>query len=387
MNIKKNIGWWGVLCLLAMACKQEPAYRIEGEFAGAPEGTVVYFEQDSAVIREGKFVFQGKTEYPKLSSLRVKATNEYGMPGFKGTRLWVENTDMKVECAYNVLPDFYVYSDQMKITGSLLNDQYNQYRKEVAALGSRDSLWKIYQQVYLIPSFEWKGVDVKAGMEVMRQIQDLSVRKNRLTEKFVAEHPDSPISLELLSGLIRGQAYTLREADRLIQSLDTSLSTLPAYSGLLDAYKAFVPTAKGQSYIDLTLLDKEGKEVKLSDYILPGKYNMLEFWASWCGPCRGEIPHLRHVNEAIGKDFNIISISIDEKNVDWQKALEEESMIWTQLNVPGGFKGEACKKYGINGVPYSVVLDGEGKIIAGKVRGAELDILLIDLLGEKAESL
>lgn len=383
----KNIGRLCVLCLLAMSCKHEPAYRIEGEFPDAPEGTVVYFEKDSAVIQNGKFVFQGKTAYPKLSSLRVKGINRYGMPGYKGTRLWIENTDIGVACAYADLPDFFQYSERMKITGSKLNDQYNRYRKDVVALGTRDSLWKIYQQVYLIPSFEWRNVDVQAGIRVMREIQDLSARQKQLTQKFIAEHPDSPISLELLSGIIRGQKYTLTEADRMIGSLDTCLNALPAYADLLNAYKAFAPTAKGQKYIDVTLLDKEGKEVKLSDYIIPGKYNMLEFWASWCGPCRGEIPHLRHVNEVLGKDFNIISISIDEKNADWQKAMQEEGMIWTQLNVPGGFKGEACQKYNIDGVPYSLVLDGEGKILAGEVRGAELDILLIDLLEEKAEKL
>lgn len=380
MNIKKNIGWCSVLCLLAIACKQEPAYRIEGEFAGAPQGTVVYFEQDSAVIQDGKFIFQGKTEHPKLSSLRVKGVNEYGMPGYKGTQLWVENKDIKVECAYDALPDFYKYSDRMKITGSLLNDQYNQYRKQVAAVSSRDSLWKIYQEVYLLPSFEWKGVDVQAGMKVMKEMQKLSCQKRQLAEKFIAENPASPISLQLIGGLLHGQEYTLEEAGRMIQSLDTTLKALPAYATLTEAYKAYAPTAKGQHYMDVTLRDKAGKEVKLSDYIIPGKYNMIEVWASWCSPCRAEIPHLRYVNEVLGKDFNIISISIDEKETAWQKAMQEEGMVWTQLNAPGGMKGEMCRKYGIDGIPYSLVLDGEGKIIAGEVRGAGLDLLLTELL-------
>lgn len=386
-NTIKNIACTGLLLLSLSGCQTESAYRIRGNFEGAPEGTIVYLERDSAQIINGSFVFEGKTEVPRLSSLRIKGLNKYGMPGFKGTRLWLENVEMEVSCPWNVLPDFYEYSADVKIQGSPLNDTYGNYCKQIAALGSRDSLWKIYQQVYLLSSFEWKGVDVKAGMQVMREILDLADRKRRITEEFIARNPASPISVELLIGLLHGQEYTAAEADRMIQSLDTALKVFPAYAKLNSVYQDFLPTSKGQPYMDVPLLDRNGKEVKLSDYIVPGKYNMLEFWASWCGPCRGEIPHLRHVHEAVGKDFNIISISIDEKDANWQKAMQEEGMTWTQLNTPGGFNAEACEKYGIQGVPYSLVLDGEGRIIAGEVRGAELDVLLTELLGEKAQKL
>ena len=128
--------------------------------------------------------------------------------------------------------------------------------------------------------------------------------------------------------------------------------------------------------MDVPLRDRR---VKKSDF------QIKSFRASWCSPCQGEIPHLRHVNELLGKDFNIISISFDEKDADWQKAMQEEGMVWTQLNVSGGFQREACQKYNIQGVPYSLILNGEGKIIAGEARGAELDLLLTQLLGDKAQ--
>lgn len=371
-----------LLCFMVVACKQEPAYRIQGKFKDAPEGTKVYLGKDSATIVNGEFTFKGRADLPELSALRVKAINEYGMPGFKGTRIWLENADMTVTCPWISLPHVYDYSEQMLISGSSLNDLYQDYRRKLAALGGRDSLWKIYQQVYLIPSFTWENVDVKEGMRVMREIEKLSEDKKSLAENFVAEHPASPISLELLTSLIHDQEYTVEEARTLINSLDTTLKNMPAYERLMNAFDEFVPTAKGEKFMDVPLLNQDGNKVRLSDYIIPGKYNMLEFWASWCGPCRGEIPHLRYVHQKWGDRFNIISISIDEKSVDWQKAMKEEKMVWTQLNDGKGFNGEAARKYNINGVPYSLILDGDGRIVAGEARGAGLDIILESLLGE-----
>lgn len=385
----KNIWLIGAALLMLSSCQKEPSYVIKGHFQGAPDGTTIYLNEDSTTIVNGEFIFKGRADLPLQTYLQVKGLNAYGMPGYRGTPIWLENTEMTVVCPWEKLPDVYDYSEEIKVSGSPLNDSYQNYRKEVAAIGTRDSLWTIYQDVYLVPSFEWKNVDVKAGMEVMKKIQQLQEKKRLLGEKFIAENPVSPISVKVLSNLLSGQAYTVAEAQHMMAGLDPSLKKLPNYAELTEAFQNFAPTAKGEKYTDITLRDKNGKEVKLSDYIVPGKYNMLEFWASWCGPCRGEIPHLRHVNEVLGKDFNIISISIDEKDADWQKAMQEEGMVWTQLNVPDGFEGEASQKYGIHlqGVPYSLVLDGEGKIIAGEARGAELDIILSQLLGEEAQKL
>ena len=145
--------------------------------------------------------------------------------------------------------------------------------------------------------------------------------------------------------------------------------------------------ARGVTYHDIVLKNLKGENVRLSEYVKPGAYNMLEFWASWCSPCRGEIPHLRHLYEVCGKDFNMISVSIDERDTDWKKAVQEEGMQWHQLCDQKGRKGPVAIEYQVSGVPYCIVLDPEGKIVCGGVRGAELDVVVQDLLGEKAKGL
>lgn len=97
--------------------------------------------------------------------------------------------------------------------------------------------------------------------------------------------------------------------------------------------------ARGVTYHDIVLKNLKGENVRLSEYVKPGAYNMLEFWAFWCSPCRGEIPHLRHLYEVCGKDFNMISVSIDERDTDWKKAVQEEGMQWHQLCDQKGRKG------------------------------------------------
>lgn len=387
MRNKGFIGLLGIL-LVFVGCQSEKGYEVRGRFAGAPEGATVYLADDSTKIVNGEFVFRGKVEVPELRSLKVNALNKYGYPAFKGTLLWINNEKLEVECPWDQLTSVFGYTDKMKVSGSELNDVYREYQKQAAAIGaSRDSLWKVYQEVYLTPLFEGGAVDGAASREVMRQIREIAARKRRLAQEFIAAHPTSPASVDVLTWQLTGQNYSNSEALNMIYSLDTTLKAIPAYSDMLKAYNEFSPTAKGEKYMDVELTDRKGKTVKLSDVIVPGKYNMLEFWASWCGPCRGEIPHLRHVHEVLGDDFNIISISIDEKEADWKKAMKEEAMVWTQLRDAQGWKGGACQAYRVNGVPYCLLLDGDGNIIGGDLRGAELDLVLTELLGEKAAKL
>ena len=138
----------------------------------------------------------------------------------------------------------------------------------------------------------------------------------------------------------------------------------------------------GEKYKDVEVLDRNGQTVRLSSLIPEGEYVMLEFWASWCGPCRAEIPHLRKVHEKY-KDFAIVSISVDEKESEWQKALKEEKMDWTQGRMEGGIYGEAAQQYHIMSVPMCLILDKEGRFYKSNVRGAYLDAFLEDLYAGK----
>ena len=142
-----------------------------------------------------------------------------------------------------------------------------------------------------------------------------------------------------------------------------------------------IPVYVGDQYLDIEMLDKESKEIRLSDVIKPGKYTLLEIWASWCGPCRGDIPHLKDAYSAYhAKGFDIVSVSIDADKGQWKKALENEQMPWLQACDKGeGLDGFIVKKYGISGVQSSFLIDPQGKIVLTNARGGWLDTKLKEL--------
>lgn len=128
-------------------------------------------------------------------------------------------------------------------------------------------------------------------------------------------------------------------------------------------------------------------EIKTWDLrTLNGKILVLDFWASWCGPCRAEIPHLKEAyKEYSNKGVAFFSVSIDKDDAAWRKAMKEENMPWTQAQAPKAGK-DVMKQYQFSGIPYILVLDKEGKIVAKNLRGKALTDKLEELLSGKKKS-
>jgi peroxiredoxin len=131
--------------------------------------------------------------------------------------------------------------------------------------------------------------------------------------------------------------------------------------------------------IDFTQPDVNSKPVKLSDF--KGKYILLDFWASWCGPCRAENPNvLKAYNTYKDKNFTVIGVSLDDSGEKWRKAIEEDGMPWIQLSDLKGFRNEVASQYGIQAIPSTFLLNPEGVIIAKDLRGEALHKKLGELL-------
>lgn len=241
----------------------------------------------------------------------------------------------------------------------------------------------VSQGVYRIP-----GIDDQAKQEVSGKFYDMLGNESRARMRFLAEHYADRNSVLAVLPSLRGE-----ENEELVQQVLARLeSKNPNYAPLLK-YKAEMAEAKAQKERlsegkvapEFSFPTPDGKK-KLGPQDFKGKILVLDFWASWCGPCRAEIPHLKEAyKEYSNKGVAFFSVSIDKDDAAWRKAMKEENMPWAQAQAPKAGK-DVMKQYQFSGIPYILVLDKEGKIVAKNLRGKALTDKLEELLSGKKKS-
>lgn len=382
-----------------------PGYTLDGVLTGgeAPTGMAYLQRQmpdgqmvstDSATITDGKFSLKGHVDRPQMYTLRIDLRTD-PTESVRGkvfaSNFYLENSPITFEGNLKTLPGvFYDPERPLEapvIKGSATEDFYARFRADIKPVS--DSLAVIdrrYWKEYTAPMMndkEHKHDYTEVGVALVKEEARWRKELQEKTLAFIRENPSSVVAFDQLVALFSDFTvnYSGKQIDEMRSWVADAWTGTPQLAALDSIVSRIKPVALGEKYADIDVQTPDGKTVKLSSLIPEGKYVMLEFWASWCGPCRAEIPHLVRVHEKY-KDFNIVSVSVDEKEADWQKAMKEERMTWTQARITGGIIGEEMKKFNITGIPMCIVLDGEGRFYRTNTRGAYLDAFLMELYGK-----
>ncbi|WP_418982698.1 thioredoxin-like domain-containing protein [Alistipes sp.] len=349
-----------ILILAAAAalcsCAGKNAYTIQGNVAGAT-GTAYLFDQqqkllDSAAIDNGTFRFKGTADTPEV---RYITDSRGDVPATFSALLIVEPGTITV--ADN--PD----QPKRKIaTGTPSNDASAAYNK------AGDALVAEYRNAETTPE----------------RREAIEKEYDELTRKAVETNRDNYFGAILLA---QSLGYDLSGQELLdeIALFSPEMQQTELLTKLKTSAEQKLKTEVGQPYMDIIQNNADGEAVSLKSVVEnpANKYTLVDFWASWCGPCMGEVPHLKKTyDEFHKKGFEIYGVSFDKDREAWLGAIDQNGMGWVHVSELNGFDNQAAKEYAVQGIPSNFLIDAQGVIVASNLRGEALYEKINELLGK-----
>ncbi len=347
-------------------------YFVSGSLKNA-SGATVYLEEISFVKEintvdstnadgNGNFSFNGKVNEPTLYLLRIKNRRDV-------STLILENSSIHIRGNADSL-------GSVLITGSKETDLFNK-ANQVPELKRLNPMYANIFDAFV-------NTDTLSLNRIRQQIQLFLPDLVKSIKSFISTYPRAYISVALLNNLIDIDSFfpdldALNYADSLIDFFkSTAVSNSTQLNYLDDLIKSRLAVSIGKYAPDIFQPDTSGKLTALSSF--RGKYVLLDFWASWCLPCRKENLSLKETFTEYKDNFTIVSVSLDDSKSDWVRAIEKDGMKWINVSDLKADHNAAKIKYGIKGIPSNFLIDPDGKIIAKAIRGSELKPLLATLI-------
>ncbi len=353
--------------LFLLACSQkQSSYTISGQLDGIDTGKIKLQKRserkfvtiDSTQIEQGNFTFTGNISSPEMYYLKIDNKKEL-------INFFAEASEIFIKGHIDSLNQIYV-------TGSETQNQLNTAGYQLKSFAERQQ--ELYKQ-YLEAR---NNKDETLIAEIGNKWDQLTNEKNEKIKEIVAENSSNVVGPFLvLENLLH--VLSFEELKSITDNFDASIKDSKYVKKLKERVETLSKVQIGKTAPDFTLDTPEGKSLSLSS--LKGKYLLIDFWASWCAPCRQENPQVvKLYNDYKDKNFTILGVSLDTEKENWTKAIEDDGLTWHHVSDLQGWDNAAADLYGVRSIPHTVLLDPEQKIIAKNLRGEELRNKISELL-------
>ena len=372
----RNLSLILALAFLVTACQEDTGYEISGNVNNAAEGQNILVAQldettnqpkviDTVQVTEGKFSLDlPEVEKPTISFLQLEGT--------RGSVMYIaENQPISFE----IYPDSIFTS---KVKGGADNEILMDYAASMVA--SQQEMQTIRNT--MMEAFSTQDT---LGITNAQKEQDVVIEKMKKEKKELVEnHPNSIVSVIVMQEMVGTKMFPTSELQSLYDNLSSDLKSTSLGKKIGEALSNLSSVEIGNKAPSFTAPNPEGEQIALEEVL--GKVTLIDFWASWCKPCRVENPNIVRVYEKYhDKGFNAIGVSLDREGQrdKWIQAIAEDNLAWPQVSNLQFWQDPVAQQYGIQSIPAAFLLDENGVIVARNLRGEALEQKVAELLGEE----
>ena len=345
--------------LLAVTSCHSKSFKIQGSTQGIEDGDTLYLTRDmesgmpsdTLIVKDGQFTLSGEADSTTLCMVYCAKRNEINAPFFmEPGNITIRLTDQP---------------GGSRVGGTTCNDQWQVLNDSVMVIGKEIN--RIAEHIY------GNNVPQEEQQKGMQQIERLNQRFAALVVKKAEANIDNEFGYFLLT-YYPEELIDNANRSRLIKLLPAKMRQRQVIQQMEQMLQAAAKTAEGAVISDFTQNSLKGEELSLLSEVTKNRLTIIDFWASWCGPCRQEMPFMIHLYDTYQpKGLGIVGISLDSDRDAWQMATDKFGIKWPQMSDLKGWENEIAKHFNVTSIPHTIVVDQQGKILRRGLRGEQLE--------------